>query len=193
LQLLKNRRVVLLNDGNGVCNPVFVDDVIDGMLRAATRAEAVGQKFLLSGPEAVTWRDFFGAYETMLGFKSTLSMTGEEALTELEQQRKARSTWRQLRQAIRSPRLHQRLRKLPIVAKMVSPHFWERLGKPTPEENEKPLWIPDPSLFGLFQGRTRVCIDKARDQLGYAPRYDLARGMALTQKWVEWANLIEHK
>jgi nucleoside-diphosphate-sugar epimerase len=33
-------------------------------------------------------------------------------------------------------------------------------------------------------------IDKAVRLLGYQPRFDLDRGMALTEEWARWANLI---
>jgi hypothetical protein len=59
-------------------------------------------------------------------------------------------------------------------------------GKPLPE---KPLSIPDKWWFCWQQAETRVRIDKARSRLGYAPQFDLARGMERTHNWAHWANL----
>lgn len=106
---LRNKRVVLLHGGSGICNAVYVDDVTEAMRLAAVRPEAVGEVFLVSGPEPVTWRAFYAAYERMLGIESTVSMSVAEARECLRQQRKARSTVAQLRRAIHSP-------KVPIAA-----------------------------------------------------------------------------
>ena len=76
---LKARRVLLVDDGSGLCNPVHVDDVVEAMLHAALAPGAVGETFLVSGPEPVTWKRFYGAHEDMLGFRSTLSLSMAEA------------------------------------------------------------------------------------------------------------------
>ncbi len=39
-------RVILVDGGHGLCNPVYVDDVVQALLLAAARKEAVGEHFL---------------------------------------------------------------------------------------------------------------------------------------------------
>jgi len=65
--MLRSGLVVLVNGGDGLCNAVYVDDVVQAMLLAATAKEGAGERFLVSGPRPVTWREFYGAYEAMLG------------------------------------------------------------------------------------------------------------------------------
>jgi len=60
---LKNGRVILVNGGDGLCNPVYVDDMVSGIMRAAVLDGAVGEAFLISGERPVTWRECHGAYE----------------------------------------------------------------------------------------------------------------------------------
>jgi nucleoside-diphosphate-sugar epimerase len=45
-------------------------------------------------------------------------------------------------------------------------------------------------MIGFFQPRTRVRIDKAKRLLGYRPAFDFESGMALTERWARWANLL---
>ena len=78
LGALKSSRVVLANGGDGMCNAVYVDDVVAALLLAASRPEAVGQVFLISAESPITWKDFYAAYEDMLGFRSTVGLTAEE-------------------------------------------------------------------------------------------------------------------
>ena len=47
-----------------------------------------------------------------------------------------------------------------------------------------------PNTVRMFAAKTRVRIDKARQTLGYDPRFDFDAGMALTEQWLRWANLI---
>ena len=45
-------------------------------------------------------------------------------------------------------------------------------------------------MIDFFAARTRVRIDKAKKLLGFAPRWDLARGMRPTEAWARWAGLV---
>ncbi len=67
---LRRGRVVLPDDGEGLCNAVYVDDVVSAAFCAARAPEAVGDRFLVSWKEPVTWRQFFEAYERILGVQS---------------------------------------------------------------------------------------------------------------------------
>jgi predicted dehydrogenase/nucleoside-diphosphate-sugar epimerase len=52
-----------------------------------------------------------------------------------------------------------------------------------------PFRVPSEPMIDFFAARTRVRIDKDKKLLGFAPRYDLARGMGLTEAWARWAGL----
>jgi len=78
LRELRTRKVVLVNGGEGLYNGVYIDDVVNALLLAATEAGAVGEAFLISGDAPVSFREFYGAYERMLGRSSTISMLPDE-------------------------------------------------------------------------------------------------------------------
>ena len=67
VELMRRGLFVLLDGGNGVLSPTYVDDLVDGALAAATSAAAAGQVFHVTGGEAIAARDFFGRYADMLG------------------------------------------------------------------------------------------------------------------------------
>ena len=79
LQQLQTGRVIMVNGGDGVCNPVYIDDVVSAMIAAASSEAAHRQAFLISGDRPVTWREFFQRYERMIAASATISMTPEEA------------------------------------------------------------------------------------------------------------------
>ena len=49
----------VLPQAEGLCSPIYVDDLVDAVLLAMTREEAVGGEFNISGAEVVTWNDYF--------------------------------------------------------------------------------------------------------------------------------------
>ena len=53
--------------GTGVFTPVYIDNLVDGVLAAAQRPEGAGQVFTVFDGEEVTTREFFGRYYRMLG------------------------------------------------------------------------------------------------------------------------------
>jgi nucleoside-diphosphate-sugar epimerase len=64
---LAARRLVLPAMGRGTMSPVYVDDLVEGIVLAATDDDAVGEVFTLSGGHDVESREFFGHYARMLG------------------------------------------------------------------------------------------------------------------------------
>ena len=66
-----------------------------------------------------------------------------------------------------------------------------RQGKSQTEpEKEKPLPPLIPFAIRFYAAKTSVRIDKAQRLLGYQPAFDLESGMALTERWARWANLL---
>jgi nucleoside-diphosphate-sugar epimerase len=66
---IKRRRIVLPAMGRGHLSPVYVDDLVEGVMLAAARSEGEGQAFTLTGGAGVETRDFFGRYARMVGKK----------------------------------------------------------------------------------------------------------------------------
>jgi nucleoside-diphosphate-sugar epimerase len=194
LEHLRHGRMILINGGTGLCNAVYVDDVVSALLLAATNDAAHGETFLVSAAEPVTWREFFAAYETLLGRAATVSMTAEEALRFYRANLPrgvAGETLRVLKREV--------ARREPVVRERLGPNRWGRVALagadrlrliPRPEaEDPEPIQPMPPPKIAFSAARTRVRIDKAATVLGYRPAWDLARGMAVTGAWARWANL----
>lgn len=67
IEMIKANRFILPAMGKGIFSPVYIDDLVDGILRAAEVPDAAGQVFTLSGGVGVTCSEFFGHYYRMLG------------------------------------------------------------------------------------------------------------------------------
>lgn len=66
-QLIRDRRFVLPAGGRGIFSPVYVDNLIDGVVLAAASPDAIGQVFTLSDGIGIPNRDFFAPYAELTG------------------------------------------------------------------------------------------------------------------------------
>jgi nucleoside-diphosphate-sugar epimerase len=57
---------VLIGNGNGICNAVYIDNLVDLILLAVKNPAAAGRSFIGAEGRGVTWREFYGAYAHML-------------------------------------------------------------------------------------------------------------------------------
>jgi nucleoside-diphosphate-sugar epimerase len=67
VELIKARRFALPAGGRGIHSPVYVDDLVAGIIAAAESDAAAGQVITLSSGVGVETRTFFGHYARMLG------------------------------------------------------------------------------------------------------------------------------
>lgn len=202
---LKTGLVPLVNGGEGYCNAVYIDDVVDAMILAATQPDVLGEIFLISGEKPISWKTFYSAFEAALGIHATVDIA-EEKLEEMRgKQAHSKSVTSQLLNLARDPKFVSRVSRMPPVriSLKILKHFLPekqrqslksrmlRNGSKRKRNKEagKSVHVPDETLLALYRSRTRVRIDKAQKLLGYAPRFDFEQGMDLTTQFIHWANL----
>ncbi len=81
LEAIKARQMILPAMGKGIFSPVYVDNLVDGVLLAARRQEGAGQVFTISDGIGVTCQEFFANYARMLGRDRVPSAPTVVALT----------------------------------------------------------------------------------------------------------------
>lgn len=209
LESMKASRQILVDGGRGLSNPVYVDDVVTAMLLAATRSEAVGEAFLISGGERVTWAEFYGRYEAMLGEVGTVAMSRAESDSHHARATRRPALTGELMRILKEfPEIRKRILRTSVVAPIVriarpwlgplrrrlggtdAPRRGGRSADPSTKPAAKPIQPMRPSQAAFFAAATDVRIDKARQLLGYDPVHDFASGMDLTEHWARWANLL---
>jgi nucleoside-diphosphate-sugar epimerase len=219
LRRLRRGRVILVDGGRGLANTVYVDDLVEAMLLAGLVPGVEGQAFLISGDEVVTWRELHACFERMVGAERTVSMSADEATRHWRRHRwELPSALPRVVAALRQPEVASALAptrevalarwagsQLPFALQAaIKRSLRARLERrrvesargagagaaPARGGEELPIHPLDPLLVRFFAARTRVRTDRARRLLGWAPRVDLATGMARTEAWARWANLI---
>jgi nucleoside-diphosphate-sugar epimerase len=177
---------VLPDRGEGASNVVYVDDVIDAMLLAATRAEAVGERFLISGPAPITWAEFYEGMAEAIGaggpeYVPADAIAGDAGIMPRvvgllsDPVRVLRTLW-QVPQGRKL--LELCLRALPETARDTAQR---QLTLP------QARWrhfrhLPDRKFM---QSRATISTDQARRLLGYEPKFDFAAGMRPTALYLQ--------
>jgi nucleoside-diphosphate-sugar epimerase len=204
LQQLSTGRVILVNGGAGLCNAVYVDDVVAAMLRAAVLDQAHGESFLVSGPSPITWAEYFARHAALVPGSETVSMTAEEAnkysqSTETNQGLMAESL-RVIRRELsrREGVLRERLSPNPVgrfalmaarATTVLPARSQAGAADDARAQAARPIHPLLPAKVRMFASTARARIDKAARLLGYLPQFDFDRGMAVTSAWAKWANL----
>ena len=67
LERIRRGTPVLIGDGRGTCNPIYVENLVDLVITALKHDESINQSFIGSQGIGTEWRDFFGYYGRMLG------------------------------------------------------------------------------------------------------------------------------
>lgn len=207
LQELRTGRPVLVDGGRGICNAVYIDDLVSALLLAAASDCAAGERFLVAGPGHPTWREFFGAFERMLGVDRTMTLSRSEAHALWRRSRRPAWLASELWRSVRADRaLRRRLLATweghiaRLVADRVLPGTWRARvrgpGSPDPaaraSETSLPAVIPlRPWVIDYMARRARVQSTKARRLLGYEPAVGLDSGMRMTEQWARWAGLLQ--
>jgi nucleoside-diphosphate-sugar epimerase len=166
--------------GEGICNLVYVADLVSGILLAARNERAVGEAFNLVGPETMTWNQYFQKFNAALGLPELRVIDPANA---------------RLRALITDP-----IRSL---GKFVLKQFGVPLRKMSQEYRQarELLQYADKTMkttprfaeLSLYNRKALYLTTKARDMLGYKPGFGVDRGLDLSVQWLSHVGLVERR
>ena len=166
------------SDITGLCNPVHIDDLVNGLFRCIENDAAIGQTFILSGERAISWNEFFNAYKKIAGIASASSTNDD-----------SRKTWR--------PYLSRFFRtNVQILRKFAEPQLVELYES---LKIKRPLFAR--KLYAIVNGGIQenekkrlnqnaiYSIEKARKLIGYVP-HSFDEGMKDTSEWLTYYEYV---
>jgi len=190
-----------IDEGRGNANYVYVDNLVDALVLAATQDAAAGQRFIVSDG-VCSWREFL---KPLLGERAesipSHSIAGLQALNHAQAKPNARQLLGALfisnapfmalasEHAMLGPIKRSLTRMLPGIQKRLQdaraasnrPSFME----PMPSQPIPALWLAD--LFGDI--RTEYLATRARTVLGWTPVIDLPEGQERAVQWLRHIRL----
>jgi len=163
--------------GDGICNLVYVADLVSAILLVLNSKRAIGEAFNIVGPETVTWNEYFQRFADAMGLgilpamdptgckirssfvgpakvlaKSILGLLGDPIQALYDQSSEARAAMRWLERKIRT--------------------------------------TPTLKDLALYDRRARYATTKAREMLDYTPQVDVESGLRISVKWLEHQGLL---
>lgn len=192
---LMNGRAYLVNNGKGICNCIYVDNVVEAIrLSIFAASEAVdGQAFLISDQEKITWKEFYASIAGGLD----IDVNRLYCLTDEDVEESLKRTWRDDFNDIRATPFVQSL--LPFIPGSFKSSIKKVIqGRPitvpamlddsTPQDK---LLVPKPDitadLVTLQMCEYKLPNKKAQQLLGFSPVVTFAEGSQRALGWLSFA------
>jgi nucleoside-diphosphate-sugar epimerase len=177
-RLLSRNWGIFAGKGEGICNLIYITDLVKGILALFDASEAFGGTFILNGPETPTWNEYFGRFNATLGLPA-LPVLNPGGVN--------------LRACLMKPALglawlaKERYEKQ---IKQFASHFSP--VKRSLKQAERTLkTAPRLSDFELFSRQAYYSAQKAASLVGFRPRVGMEEGLQLSVSWLRQAGLVE--
>jgi nucleoside-diphosphate-sugar epimerase len=177
----------LLRGGTGICNTIYIDNLLQAIILAARAPEVDGHYFLVRDRETITWKDFYGPILGACGANA-----GDVHQVEAPEFR--RSLKDRLAGLRGSPLLQMIKPLFPTAAIRVGKAALEALeALPAPSEpspwprDEKPRPRLTAEMAALQQCDWRMPCAKAEKLLNYKPETSFSEGMERSIGWLKFA------
>lgn len=174
-------RAYLLKEGQGICNTIYVDNLVQAMYQAMSVPQADGEAFFVGEEERVTWADFYHPFAIALGVKpSQIHHVAPPPFT--------RSWKKHLSGAIRDSVLMQRF--LASISDDFKQTLKSRLSKPSSSTPCLPSSPPStqprvtPEMAALQACQYKLPLDKAKQLLSYKPAVSFADACQYCLEWL---------
>lgn len=167
---------VVLPEPEGLCNAVFVDDLVQALLRAAVVEDLGRERFIISGAAPVPWSDLLSGYAGIIGTGTLRHIPLATLEDRLPPEEAAEISHAPPFAARASAAARMWIGKKRFETLVRTVKRW----RPQPDEI-----FPDRYMLNLYSAKGCCRIDHARARLGYAPSYTLEAGLNATRPYLE--------
>lgn len=158
---------------HGLCNLVYVGDLVTATRLALHHEGAVGEVFNVNGPDKLTWNAYFSAFNDALGLPPLASVSARRSRMDTALKDRVRAVSSALLARYGDPlmRLYMEVGAARRVMK------WTKEALFTSPSGAE--------LDGLYSRNAYYTAAKAQRVLGYTPQVELARGLRYSVLWLE--------
>ena len=181
---LINHTAYLVNDGNGICNGIYVDNLIEAILLSLRNSNGNGEAFLVGDAESITWRQLYESIAIPFGVDlNFIHHLKPPVFKKSRQQRMEELIANPIVQAV-LPVVPGNLKKLTkrLITAYPSPapkNVWTLVNGSQPKIAEE--------ICLLQQCSWKFPHTKAEKLLGYSPIVTFEEGMNRTLGWLNFA------
>ena len=191
-QMRKGELMIPLNAA-GNCNAVHIDDVACAAGEAAVTGSADGMIINLTGPNKLTWKEFYGFYEKEVRPGSLMEIPLSEIKKKISEAESNKNSWNSFKRILADRAVRDRLNEIPLVSRLntfCKSAGWKGLP-PIPIEHSsisamRAQFFPDSFMLNLYTRAPFVESLNFSKLLNFPP-IDIATGMKSTISWLRWA------
>lgn len=155
----------------GICNLVYVDDLVKAVFLSLQNEGAIGQTFIVNGEDRPTWNEYFHALNDALGLPPLRPASAVRSRMKAGLMMPVRKTAKFVLKRFQPivMRVYQRSN----VAKTLMRHAETAIRN-----------APTPAEFDLYSLRVSYEQRKAREMLAYRPAFSMRDGVELSVAWL---------
>lgn len=189
IKQMQNDSFKLVDDGTGACNAVHVDNVVDISLICGYHPKAIGEVFLITDGERLTWSQFWGAYSQMVGI-DIMKFPSVSSTDNLN---------RKVGKLIKTPFIICKNILSDFIEKSDERlSFLKKYGLKAPRKATNILLSFLSSLFPevnewdlqKFSSTGYISLEKSKKLLGCSPRVSIQQGMEECEMWLRDQNYL---
>jgi nucleoside-diphosphate-sugar epimerase len=168
---------ILEEYGDGPCNLLYVSDAVSGILKAATDKRAVGEAFNLNGPETITWNEYSQRLNAAIGLPELKVISPSGSKSRAAIMGTIKSSAKLILNHFEGPlkKLYERCYEARAVMQFV-----EKSIKTTASLSE----------LNSYNRRGIIVSSKAKEILGFNPRFDVDAGIQLSVSWLKHLGIV---
>jgi len=156
---------------DGICNALYIDDLVDSLLLSTRLDKAIGETFIISGSNTLTWDEFFATHSEISGMPMPKRISGTRRILKSYLSTILRTGVHAARK-FADPSIMDFYHRMKDAYPSLTRTF-DTLVRGGIKKNE----------IEKFSWRTIYSIDKASRILGYSPR-TFEEGMRVTAEWL---------
>lgn len=208
-ELIRKGIPLLPLEGKGTANAVYIDNLVDAVYLVLTRAEAVGQTFLINDDEPKTWGELYGGYarflRVTLPFLSDSSYVRDLLRVSVSNMVHILRTIMEGKKGTGVYLLREIYDHVPVVKLLVSIlpeqvtyrlRMYAALRKRAKERSSRleesnrgflPYSFVSSHIRELYGSKSRYSAEKAKRILGWSPRVSFPEALERTCEWIQYA------
>jgi nucleoside-diphosphate-sugar epimerase len=178
----------LLNRGEGICNSLYVDNLVHAIYLAATQPAIDREVFLLGDQECVTWADIYHPIAKALGYQLTDVPEGVVS----ERDTRHTLSWFERLEPIRGSKPVQGIlsivpHRIRVAAHRAYETIFQPPGDSTPILPERAQPIISREMAMLYSCRYKLPHSKGTRLLGYQPPVAFPEAVRRSVAWLAFA------
>ena len=191
IDLMRKGEFSWVDNGNGICNAVYVGNVVDLCLHCCINPNADHQAFIATDGGQMTWREFYGHYLKVIGKepKDFPSVPLKDGAFRKMRLNIKNALWKRMvvlmnkyeALAQTSPKLALWKYKAPRKVLRLTRNL---VMKNLPEKNATEM--------AIYSQSAPINVEKNQEVLGFQPRYSVEKGMEITCEWLKWSDLNDN-